>query len=91
MRIYVNKIEYRIIFKIKTGYCHEPLTRETMKLLGSTKSNNNKNKNGTDVPHLEINEVVLVIVQESCIHFSLKIFWLIIWYFTQKSYVFKNL
>ena len=36
--IYVNKIENRIAFKIKTGYYHERLMPETMKLLGSTKS-----------------------------------------------------
>ena len=36
--IYVNKIENRITFKIKTGYYLELLTPETMKLLGSTKS-----------------------------------------------------
>ena len=36
-----------------------------MKLLGSTKSHINKDKNGTNVYHIEINEVVLVIVQES--------------------------
>ena len=29
---------------------------ETMKLVGSTKSNLNKNKNGGSVPYLEINE-----------------------------------
>ena len=33
---YVNKIENRITFKIKTGYCPELLTPETVKLLGST-------------------------------------------------------
>ena len=38
IKIYVNKIENRIIFKIKTGYYLELLTSETMKLLGSTKS-----------------------------------------------------
>ena len=37
-RIYVNKIENRITFKIKTGYYLELLTAETMKLLASTKS-----------------------------------------------------
>ena len=36
VRIYVNKIENRIIFKIKTRYYLELLTPETMKLLGST-------------------------------------------------------
>ena len=36
IRIYENKIENRIIFKIKTGYYLELLTPETMKLFGST-------------------------------------------------------
>ena len=34
---------------------------ETMKLLGSTKSKINKDKNGENVPHLEITEVVLIL------------------------------
>ena len=38
IRIYVNKIENRITFKIKTGCYIQLLTSETMKLLGSTKS-----------------------------------------------------
>ena len=37
LRIYVNKIENRITFKIKTGYYLKFLTPETMKLLGTTK------------------------------------------------------
>ena len=37
IRIYVNKIENKITFKIKNGYYLELLTPETMKLLGSTK------------------------------------------------------
>ena len=36
--MYVNKIENRITFKIKTGYYHELLTPETIKLIGRTKS-----------------------------------------------------
>ena len=60
VQIYVNKIENRIIFKIKDGYALELLTPETMKLLGSTKSKINKDKNGENVPRLEITEVVLV-------------------------------
>ena len=31
-----------------------------MKLLGSTESNTKKDKNGENVPHLEITEVVLI-------------------------------
>ena len=38
VKIYVNKIENRITFKIKNGYSLELLTPETMKLLGSTKN-----------------------------------------------------
>ena len=38
----------------------ELLTKETMKLLGSTENKITKCKNGEDVPHLEITEVVLV-------------------------------
>ena len=60
IRIYVNKIENRIAFKIKTGYYLELLTPETMKLLGSTENKITKDKNGENVPHLEITEVVLV-------------------------------
>ena len=60
IQIYVNKIENRITFKLKNGYSLELLTKETMKLLGSTKSKITKDKNGENVPHLEITEVVLV-------------------------------
>ena len=58
--IYVNKIENRITFKIKTGYYLEFLTPETMKLFGTTESKITKDKNGENVPHLEITEVVLI-------------------------------
>ena len=60
VRIYLNKIENRITFEIKNGYSLELLTLETMKLLGSTENKITKNKNGENVPHLEITEVVLV-------------------------------
>ena len=59
-RIYVNKIENRITFRIKTGYYLELLTPETMKLLGSTKSKITKDKNGENLPHSEITEVVFI-------------------------------
>ena len=45
IRIYVNKIENRITYKIKTGYYLELLTPETMKLLGSTKNKITKDEN----------------------------------------------
>ena len=60
IQIYVNKIKNRITFKIKNGYSLELLTKETMKLHGSTKNKITKDKNGENVPHLEITEVVLV-------------------------------
>ena len=60
VQIYVNKIEKRVTFKIKNGYSLELLTPETMKLLGSTKNKITKDKNGENVPHLEITEVILV-------------------------------
>ena len=60
IQIYVNKIENRITFKIKDGYSLELLRKETMKLLGRTENKITKDKNGENVPHLEITEVVLV-------------------------------
>ena len=60
IQIYVNKIKNRITFKIKNGYTLELLTKETMKLLGSTKNKITKDKNGENVPHLEITEAILV-------------------------------
>ena len=60
IRIYVNKTENRITFKIKSGYYLELLTPETMKLLGSTESKITKDKSSENVPHLEVVELVLV-------------------------------
>ena len=60
VEIYVNKIENRVTFKIINGYSLKLLTPETMKLLGSTENKITKDKNGENVPHLEITEVVLV-------------------------------
>ena len=58
--IYINKIENRITFKIKTGYYLELFMLETMKLLGSTERKITKDKNGKNVFHLEITKAVLV-------------------------------
>ena len=60
VQIYVNKIENRITFKIKNECSLELLTSETMELLGSTKNKITIDENGENVPHLEINEVILV-------------------------------
>ena len=59
IRIYTNKIENRITFKIKTRYFLELLTPEKVKLLGSTKSKI-KDENDNNLPDLEITEVVLM-------------------------------
>ena len=59
-QLYVNKIENRVTFKIKNWYSLEILTPETIKLLGSTENKITQDKNGENVPHLEITEVVLV-------------------------------
>ena len=60
IRIYVNRTENRITFKIKSGYYLELLTPEAMKLLRNTESKITKNENGENVPHLEVVELVLV-------------------------------
>ena len=62
VQIYVNKIENRIAFKIKHGYSLEISTSETIKLLESTKNKITKGQNDENIQHLEITEVVLVIV-----------------------------
>ena len=58
--IYVNTINNRIVFKIKTGYKLELLSKETMKLLGSSKSIIGSDKNSELVPKLESVELVLM-------------------------------
>ena len=58
--IYANKKTNRIVFKIKTGYKLELLSKETMKLLGSTKDITDADKNSENVPRLENVEVILV-------------------------------
>ena len=58
--IYANTINNRIVFKIKTGYELELLSKETMKLLGSTSNSTDADKNSENVSRLENVEVVLV-------------------------------
>ena len=58
--LYANNIINRIVFKIKTGYKLELLSEETMKLLGSTSSIIDKDKNSDTVPKSKNVEVVLV-------------------------------
>ena len=67
--IYANTITNRVVFKVKTGYKLELLSKETMKLLGSTKNSIDADKNSENVPRLENVEVVLVhcnLVNNSC-------------------------
>ena len=44
VQVYLNMIKNRIVFKIKTEYKLEVLTPETIKLLGSTKKDIDKDK-----------------------------------------------
>ena len=58
--VYINKIKNRIVFKIKSGYKLELLSKETMTLLGSSSNTIDSDKDGELVPKLEVVEVVLV-------------------------------
>ena len=58
--IYANTITKRIVLKIKTGYKLKLLSKETMKLLGSTKDTIDADKNSENVLRLENVEVILV-------------------------------
>ena len=58
--IYANAINNRIVFTIKSGYKLELLSKDTMKLLGSTKNIIDSDKSSDNVPRLENVEVVLV-------------------------------
>ena len=58
--IYANTINNKIVFKIKSAYKLELLSKETIKLLGSTKDIIDSDKNNENVPRLDNVEVVLV-------------------------------
>ena len=58
--IYANTINNRIVFKIKSGYKLGLLSKETMKLLGSTKDIIDADKNSENVPKLKNVEIALV-------------------------------
>ena len=58
--IYVNEINNRIVFKIKSGYKLELLSKETMRLLGSSSDTIDGDKNIELVPKLESVDLVLV-------------------------------
>ena len=50
IKIYVNKVDNRITFKIKTGHYLELSTTGTMILLRNTKSKKTKNEKGQNKP-----------------------------------------
>ena len=54
VHVYINKINNRLVFKIKDGYKLELQMPETMKLFGSTEKLIDKTKNGEKVPSLEV-------------------------------------
>ena len=58
--IYVNEINNRIVFKIKSGYKLELLSKKTMRLLGSSADTIDGDKNSELVPKLESVDLVLV-------------------------------
>ena len=53
------QIKRKIRLRLRTGYYLELLTTEMMKLYASNNIKITKNKNGENVPNLEIPEVVL--------------------------------
>ena len=60
VEIYTNEVKNRTAFKIKTGYKLETLSLETTKLLRSTKTNIDQDKDDENLPKLWSVEVVLV-------------------------------
>ena len=50
IHVYINRINNRLVFKIKDAYKLELQTPETLKLFGSTKKLIDKTKNGEKVP-----------------------------------------
>ena len=58
--MYINRINNRLVFKIKDRYKLELQTPETMELFGSTKKLIDKTKKAANIPSLEVTEVILV-------------------------------
>ena len=61
VRIYLNKMENRITFRIKMGYYLVLLMSETMKLLKSIKNKITKDENGRNLPCFLISIELLLI------------------------------
>ena len=60
MLTYVKKINNRTVFKIKSGYKLELLSKEAMRLLGSSTDTIDGDKNSELVPKFESVDLVLV-------------------------------
>ena len=81
VQIYPNKIKSRIVFKIKTGSKLELLPLEAMQLLGNTKKDVGKDKDGEVVSKLESVEADLVhcnLVKNDYQH-TLKVLFSFVW------------
>ena len=84
IRIYVNKIENRIKYKIRIWYYLKLLVPETMKLFASTEKKIYWDKNDENISQLEITDVVvdhcyvfnnnyeqnLIVLYKSCVFWS---------------------
>ena len=55
------KLRKKVKFKIKTWYYLELLTPKTMKLLKSTERRIGKDKNGENIPHLDITKGCIIV------------------------------
>ena len=60
--VYVNRTKNRIIFKIKSEYKLELISKETMALLGSSSNAIDSDKDGELVPKLEVVEAFEVVL-----------------------------
>ena len=60
IQIYINKIKNGVIFKIKTSYKLELLSKATIKSLGNTKKVIAKDTKRKNIPKLELVDVILV-------------------------------
>ena len=60
IHIFINRINDRLLLKIKDGYKLELQMPETIKLFGSTKKLIDKTKNGEKILRFEVVEVLLV-------------------------------
>ena len=60
IHICINRINNRLVFKIRDGYKLELQRPEMMKIFGSTKNLISKTRNDKNMPSLEVVELVLV-------------------------------